>query len=316
MALTTTATLTQEFVEALSMEMLPKSDDKYPFHASGLCYEPYSPGSMRGANVIDIQQPVLVGGTMTEASRRLTEGTDLATTGIAITETRFQLTVREYGGPHDGTNVQPLGITEFMLKRASHDLLTDLGGKLRRDYLRWRDAVVRDLALGTTSLVLSDAAATEGNIVVSKPASYAWLTRVRKKLADLLIAPQANGRYTGFVSTKDYADLLNDADVKTAMVYRDDAMQFSGYIGTVCGIDLYEVTYMPTKGVGAASAVTGYQSIFFGVNPPLGYYEAMGVSPRVSTNNDFGRKQLLAWVSHEAYGALDINNFVVRGIST
>jgi hypothetical protein len=316
MALTTTATLTQEFVEALAMEMLPKPDDKYPFFDAGMLHQPYSPGSLSGANVIDIQQPVLPGGTMTEAARRLTEGTALATTGLAITETRFQITVREYGGPHDGTNVQPFGITEFLLKRAAHDLLADLGGKLRRDYLRWRDAVVREMALATTNAVMSSPSLAEGAITANIAASYAMLVRVRRALANALIPPLANGRYIGFVSTKDYADLLADADIKQAMATRDDAPVITGYIGTVCGIDLYEATYFLTKGVGAGQAVTGYQSLFFGGIPFIGYYSGMPVTPRVSTDNDFGRKQLLAWVAHEAYGPLDINNACVRGIST
>lgn len=317
MAITTTGTLTQEFVDALSAEMIPKPDDQYPFWAGLNPYAPYGPGSVRGSNVIKMNQPALVGGTMSETARRLTEGTDITTTPIAITEGQFSMTVREYGGPHDGSVVAPLGVTEFLRERAAKDLLADLGGKLRRDYIRWRDAVVRDIALTTTTSILADPAATEANIVAAKAASAAWLARVRKQLATNLIPPlPSTGRWIGYITSKDVMELATDTTIAAAKQTRDDHPAITGYVTTVHGIDLFEATYMPTKGVGSGGAVTGYQSIFIGTLPTQGYYQGKSVSVRRNNNDDFGRKDLLAWVSHEAYGALDINAAAVRGLTT
>lgn len=317
MALNTTATLTQEFVDALAMEMLPKPDDTYQFFSSpGLIHEPFSPGSKAGTKQILMNQPAFPGAGFAEADRRTTEATRYAGgTPLSITETQYPLVLREYGGPHDGVGPVPIGLSEFLIKSATSDLVSDVGGKLRRDYLRWRDAVIRDLALGTTSLVTADGTA-EGAITAAKKASYEWLTRVRKTLKQKLVPAGANGRYIGFLDPKDVTDLLNDADVKQAKATRDDAPVITGYIGTVAGFDLYEATTFPTKAVGAGGAVTGYQSFFHGTIPGIGHYTHQAATPRVDKNDDFGRMFLTMWFSEEAYGECDLDNAVVRGITT
>src|SRR6476619_2089102 len=121
MPLITQPTLTEEFVDMLAMELLPRPDDEYVFFTQGP-YQNESQAAAMPGEVILFNRPVLPTGDYDEASRRLTEGTPIDTDSQGITMDQESLTVREYGGPHDGDKVKPFGITEWMRKRERHDL--------------------------------------------------------------------------------------------------------------------------------------------------------------------------------------------------
>ena len=57
------------------------------------------------------------------------------------------VTIREYAGPSDGTAVAPVGITDFLKRRATHNLVEYVGTLLRRDRNKFVDHVVADLLL-------------------------------------------------------------------------------------------------------------------------------------------------------------------------
>src|SRR4051812_13366482 len=122
MGLTQSTVLTAEFLTLLSMKLLPQPDDNYPFFVNGPIEE-ITEADEPGGTTITFNRPVLPTGTYTETSRRGTEGTDIGATSQAITMTTVTGTVREYLGPHDGTNISPFGITQFAAKRSRHDLL-------------------------------------------------------------------------------------------------------------------------------------------------------------------------------------------------
>src|SRR6266576_7152655 len=111
--LTTTATLTQELFDMIAAEMLIKPDDEYLFLREAVPM----PGTIEaGAKTVQFNQPVLPTGSYDETSRRLTDGTDIDAGLIDISLSTQIMTVREYGGPHDGTAVRPFAITD-RLKR-------------------------------------------------------------------------------------------------------------------------------------------------------------------------------------------------------
>src|SRR5688572_6654520 len=103
--LTTTSTLTEELFDMIAAEMLIKPDDEFMFLREVV---PQAPSSIdAGATTIQFNQPELPSGTYTESSRRLTDGTDIDSGLIDLSMGSVVLTIREYGGPHDGTAVRP-----------------------------------------------------------------------------------------------------------------------------------------------------------------------------------------------------------------
>lgn len=313
MALATSATLTQEFVDMLSAELLPREDDRYPFYENGPIMKQDDEATQPG-KVILFDRPVLPTGTFTEASRRLTEGTAIGTDSLAVTMDQVSLTVREYAGPHDGSAIKPFGITEFLKKRAKHDLVGLIGSHMRRDRIKFLDQTIMDLLLAATTVVTPNGV-TEAAIAAGQVATASWLRALNKTMKDALIPTFPNGNWRLIINTRDEQNLLADTEYREANRYLGlQNPVFKGHIGTFAGFDIMSSTRFPTKAVGAASAVTGYQGVAFG---PYGVGHGVGMEPQIRAANDtdFGRQERVLWVAHECFGTL-MANMLVRTITT
>jgi len=313
MALTMMSGLTQETFDAIAAEMLIKADDNFTVLQQVI---PQAPSTIdAGAKTVTFNQPDLPSGTYTEAARRLTEGTAITAASKAITMSTKTLTFREYGGPDVAGTVTPFGLTEKLLKMAKHDMIPIVGTFMRRDRNKWMDAVIRNDLLTTTVVETADGSA-EGAIAAGQVASAAWLRRMNKTMKDNLVPTFPNGRHKLIISTKDERDLKNDDEINKA--FREFAQAnpiiVSGQLGFYEGFDFFVDTLMPTAAVGAAGAVTGYQSLAFGP-----YHEGHGVimepSIRYADDTDFQRQIRLLWVSLEAWGLL-YGDYVLRGVTS
>lgn len=312
MALTMASALTAELFAAIAAEMLIKADDNFTFlqHAVPMVGQIES-----GASTVTFNQPDLPTGTYSETSRRLTEGTVVSTTAQAITMTQKTLTLREYGGPHNSSIVTPFGITEKMLKMAKHDLASLVGSFLRRDRNKFLNSVRMDDMLTTTQVVIPGSVA-EGSVTASQAASAAWLRLYNEKMKTQLVPTFPNGRWKLVIGTRQERELKADSDVKAALNYwaQLNPLVVSGQIGVYENFDIFVDTLIPTKGVGAGSAVTGYQSVAFGPYH-LGHGSVFGPEPREADDTDFGRELRIMWLALEAHGIL-YPDYVVRGITT
>jgi hypothetical protein len=314
MAKTTTAVLTQEQLDMISAEMLIQPDDVYLFFQNGPIQRADQEIVTPGAKTINFNRPVLPTGTYTEASRRLTDGTVIDLTGIAIAETQVTLTTREYGGPHDGVAVRPFIVTEFLKNRAKHNVVALIGEFLRRDRNRFVDTATMNLLLAATTIVTPDGSA-QGAIAAGMPASVDWLRRMNKQMKDSKIPPFANGRWRIILSTQDEFNLKKDPDVKQAFQFAAQQNPiFQGYIATLEQFDIMVSTMLSTTGVGAGGGVPGYQSTAFG---PYGLGWGIGLAPSVrqADDTDFGRQESVIWKSEEALGTL-YSDLIVLGITT
>lgn len=313
MGYTTTATLTQELFDMIAQEMLIKPDDEYTFTQVVV---PQAPSVIdAGAKTIAFNQNDLLSGTYTEASRRLTDGTDVNTTGQAVTMTQKVLTIREYGGPHDGANVTPLAITDRMKRMAKHDLAMILAEHLRRDRTKHVNKRRMDDMLSATNVVTPDGSA-EGVIAEGVKASATWLRALNRKMKDLLIPRFPNGRWRLIIDTTDEESLKADETVRRAFDFNPTAANpaITGQVAVYENFDIITDTLIPTKGVGAGSAVTGHQSCAFGPYH-LGEGKLMDVEPRRADETDFGRKERIIWLALEAVGVL-YDGLIVRGVTT
>lgn len=314
MAKSTTGTLTQEMVDLLSAEMLITTDDVYLFYKNGPIQHPDAEAREAGHINLLFNRPVLPTGTYTETSRRLVDGTKIDTTGIAISMTQASLTVREYGGPHDGTAVRPFVVTEFLKNRAKHNVVALIGQFLRRDRERWLDISIMNYLLAATTVVTPSGAAP-GAIVAGTKASAAWLRRLNKAMKDAKIPTFANGRWRLILSTQDEADLKADVEYREATRYfMAQNPLFAGHVMSFEGFDIMVTTMLPTTAVGSGGALTGYQSVAFG---PYGIGHGMAMEPqvRVGDDTDYGREDSVVWVSNEALGTL-YPDMLVRGVTT
>lgn len=348
MAIATSATLTQEFVDLLSSELLLAPDPQFVFagmadaaragaldipgiegrsgeranieqsmfSGMGSIDRMSVPGSGFAKVVLDpaqpgkvilIDRPVYTGGLFTEASRTLTEATRITATPIAPTMQQVSLTVKEYSGPHDGTNVAPIAITDFLKRRARHDLVTYVGQLLRRDRNAFVDRVLIDLLLTTTNQTVGDASATAvGSMTAGgQPMKEAGLAVVKRKLLERNIPTFANGRYILVLGPRHEENLRADANFREAVRYQvSQGPMISGYLTNYGGFDVCVSNNIPTVGVGAGGAVTGYQAVAFGPQA-VGHGVGMMAEARRSKDDDYGREDRCVWLAHEAWGLLN-----------
>lgn len=312
-AITTTATLTQELFDMIAQEMLIKPDDMFLFNEIAV---PQAPSTIEaGAKTIGFNQPDLPTGSYSETDRRLTDGTDIDTGLISVTMTQKTLTVREYGGPHDGTAVRPFAITDRLKRMAKHDLATWIGQLLSRDRAKHTNKRRMDDLLTATNTVTPDGTAV-GTIGAGQFASAGWLRRLNKKMKDLLIPRFPNGRWRLVIGTADEEALKADNEVRRAFDFNPTAANpaITGQVAAFENFDIFVDTLIPTTGVGDASAVTGYQSLAFGPYH-LGEGKLMDAEPRRAVETDYGRKDRVIWLSLEAVGLL-YPDLVVRGVTT
>lgn len=314
MALTSTGNLTQELQDAISAELLLQVDDEYMWYNSGPIQHADEDARVSGTNVINFNRPTLPTGTYSESSRRLTDGTAVPSTSLAIAMTQVSLTTREYAGPHDGSAINPFGVTEFLKNRAKHNAVALIGEFLRRDRSKFLDTTVMDLLLSATTVVTPDGS-TSGTIAAGVPMSVDMLKRWNKVMKDALIPTYPNGRWRMFINTTDELALKRDADYKEACRYLAQGNPlFSGHVASMEQFDIGVNTRLPTAAVGAGSAVTGYQSAAWG---PWGIGHGIALDPSVrkADDTDFGRQERVIWKSEEAVGTL-YADLIARGLTT
>ena len=272
-------------------------------------HEPTTPGK-----VCLIDQPRYLGGTFTELSRRLTEGTPVTATTQAATMGQVSITIREYAGPHDGTDVAPVGLTDFLKRRATHNLVEYAGLLLRRDRNRWFDSVVVEFMLATSNTTTPGGTA-EGSLVADQLLTEDELSVILRQLQERNIPTFSNGMYMMVISPKHLQDLKSDTKFRESVRYLGtDGALVQGHVANHGGFMIVVSNNIPTAGVGGGGAVTGYQALAFGPEA-FGWAIGMDAQARRSKDDDYSREDKLIWVAHEGFALLD-DDFVERIVTT
>jgi N4-gp56 family major capsid protein len=361
MAIGTSGTLTQEFVDKLSAELILEPDAQYVFAqlaqaaragamgipgimgragtaanmdkamGAGLgtlrmmnprwmsvardfakvVSDPTTPGK-----VILIDQPRYLGGSFAEAARRLTEGTPVAAAPVPPTMGQVTVTIREYGGPHDGSDVAPIGISDYLKRRATHDLVAYLGLLLRRDRNRFVDRAIVDLMLTTTN-VTTPGDTAEDDLVADQLMTEDVLSEILFQLQTRNIPTFSNGMYMLVIGPKHLKDLKGDEKFRESVRYLGtDGALVQGHIANHGGFMIVEANSIPNSDVGGGGGggVVGFQALAFGPEA-IGWAIGMDTEARPSKDDDYGREDRVLWIAHEGWQLLDAD-FVERITTT
>jgi N4-gp56 family major capsid protein len=242
--------------------------------------EPTQPGK-----VILIDQPRYLNGLFSIASRQLTEGTRISANPQAISMGQVSLTIREYAGPHDGSAVAPVGITDFATRRAVHNMVQYVGLLLRRDRNKWMDSVIIDTLLLSTNLTTPGGTA-EASLTAGSKLTDAVLASALRSLQERGVPPFANGMYMLVLSPKHLEDLRDDARFRESARYLGpEGPMVTGHIANWGGFMLMTSTNIPLDAVGSGGAVAGYQALAFGPEA-FGWAIGMDVEARRSKDDD------------------------------
>jgi hypothetical protein len=255
-------------------------------------------------------------GLFTEAARTLTEGTPVTATPQAITMAQASLTCVEFAGPHDGSNVAPVAITDFLKRRSKHDLVEYMGLLLRRDRNKFLDRVFVNQMLTTTHVSYGSGSANLTSATAgSAPLIDDDIAAVKLALQSRNIPTFSDGMYCMVLSPQHEADLRKDDQFREIVRYlAADGPLVQGHLGDYNGFHLFISNNIPVAAVGSGGSVTGYQGVAFGPQS-IGWGVGMDAEARKSKADDFGREDRLIWIAHEAFKLLN-EDFVQKIVTT
>lgn len=319
-ALTLKADVADEFLTVLSTLMRDPSTFNNVWHQ-------FTVGAVelgrRPGDTVRVPRYAFLADPTDEASRTLTPGTDI-TGSQALSEKAVSVVIKERG------LATPIGIAEFTQVRSLTDLVAIANRNLNRDYNLWVDNVIRDLYLTATTVLYPDdnvaATTLDANDVFNKD----FLVDIETELFVRKIPTFPNGRWVGVLNPYDVKNLrksfiglannalAQDQDNISRYLFPEGQGVVSGYVGSAGRLDLFASN---NTGVGASSsspvpagvqaagsspAIDLGSSSFFGPGA-VGRGIGMPVEVRHADETNFGRRDLLIWLSHEGFGELDIN---------
>jgi len=271
-------------------------------------------------DTIKLRRALYSGGGYDAASREVKPDKPTSLVGTPIRGEEVPIVLKEYEGPYDPTNsrVAPHILRNFDTKYRANksNLAQEVRLHLLRDYVKWLDAVIRDLFRATQYITYADAVAN----VLSMTAgaghniSFQTLLEAKKQLSDREWQYFPNGRYACLVPTSFNTQMVGDPDYRNLSAFHGaDRNQLFGYIGSVQNMDLFECTTLktytagqtvPGDGNAVPAGATVYEGLIFGPGA-VGMGEAMSATCFSSQDTDYEKEVKLIWRSIQAFATID-----------
>lgn len=273
-------------------------------------------GKFNSGDTVQLNRyPMLGGNGLTESARALSETQTVGTSNTsAQTVQTVTVTLKEYMGPHNGTDVGPLVVTEKVLKQAQAKLLdganplnffNSIGGmSLKNDHDRWHDRTLVNLLLTTTNTLNPDNVADGSTATTSTGSKFDSddLKLLKEQMMSRNVPIYPDGYYYMLVSPRFEKHLKQDADFKEACYYYKPESQFKGEITAFEGFKIWTSNNIPTAMV---NSLTAHQAVAFGPDS-FGYGEGkLPLQIRNNKNDDYQRFLYLIWLVYRGYALLD-----------
>ncbi len=258
----------------------------------------------------------------------------LVATDQPITANSVSITLKEYGMGKNAT-IQPISIPEFILARSLLDLEAALSQNLGQNYYEFEDIGLRNLWFGTSRVVynrLNTIETVPANLVAGSGGTitFAFLNNLYAYMSGLQIPAYENGKYGIVLNSTALAQLSNDLATRNQYLTKDSMMDITnilnaatksdlpkidGYCGDIANFMIFTTNAISlgiagtvgvrneTLGIGVRTTRTNFA---FGAST-IARVAGMPMSIRRDMNDDFGRRNRYVWVSHEGFGALDID---------
>jgi N4-gp56 family major capsid protein len=259
--------------------------------------------------------PMLGNNGLTEEDRRLSETSTIGTTNSTrLTVQQITVVLQEYSGPHDGTNVGPLAVTEKALRQAmakwldSGDPLSfmnSIGGMaLKNDHDKVHDRILSNLMRTTTNKYNPDGVADGSTATTSTGSKFDSddLKGLKETMQTSLVPTFPDGFYHAVIPPRLEKHLKQDPDFKEACYYYKPDTQFKGALTEFEGFRFWTSTNMPVTTI---NSLTAHEGVVFGPQS-IGYGEGnVPLQIRRNKNDDYDRFLYLIWLVYRGYSLLD-----------
>lgn len=330
--------LTDEFIPLMEQRLHKEPTPRYIYHQ--FVMEKFDFNTKPG-DTIRVEGPVfLTVPTNPDTARKLASlSTRLdAQNTQGFTMNKQEITLDEWIGPGDATQIKPLVLQEYDVKHSIHSLVDINGGILAEDYHAWRDAKIRKRFTDNTfkSFVGNKAQAT--SLLTTDVLTTDSFIKTGNVLDLRLIPRFPDGNYIAIIDNSTQATLFQEQkflDATTRGNAKDTAPIFTGELG-VYGMIRYVMTNnIPTVAAGqSGTPFNASQAFVFGTSlfglQPLGdaeglihqdrsnFLKGFGAGPIVMLNGmpvevrfrevtDYGRFSTVIWIEHSEYRVLDPN---------
>lgn len=280
-------------------------------------------------------------GTLT-TDWELTPGTPLVATSQNVSMSNVTATLREYGIGKNAT-IEPIAIPEFILANSQIELESIVQRNLGFNYHQYEEIAARSLWFATTKTLYNNAGTVAttaaGALATAATAkyrsgalSYQYLINLYAYMCGQLIPSYANGCYglqlhefalaqlKSSLSDKNQYLSVSGVEDLTSM-FRSSTMneglnRISGYQGMIGNFMIFSTNNISMGAVGTVGvqtetiggvAQTTRTSFAFGANS-TGRGTGMAATIRRQVEDDFGRMNRWAWLAHEGWVQLDVDN--------
>lgn len=267
----------------------------------------------------------------------------LQTTADSIRSNTVSIEVQEYGIGRPGTSLKPVAVHEIITANNALDAFEAVNRNLVRSYNLFEDLAIRSLLHSTTRVLYNsnNTVVTDvGDVAGGGQITQKYLTSLHAYMSDNDIPSFSDGSYTLIMPPLSISALKQDVIDRTRVTeapnfealtellneYHGNANlgRISGYIGKIGGFNVFQAgTHgkgnAPGEGVQAetlnGTAVTTRSCYAFGVDP-VGVIDAMPFTVRQKSDTSYGRETDFIWLSHQGFGALDIDPLRPNGSSS
>lgn len=247
---------------------------------------------------VRINRPKFTDSTYTEASRRLTPGVSVSTSGIALSSEQSLITLHEYAGPYSNSAnaVVPIAIDKGAAQNGVHNAWEAAGLQFTRDFHKWLDHwIVSTLDL-TTNIVRPRGmtADTDATGAGQFPLDYETMMRTNRIMNDASLPRLPDGRRIFVVTPTGALQLSLDRRFQRASAYMPEFNTlFAGtYIKSLPEFHIFMSQTLTVADNASGVEIQHAQAIAPGA---LGF--VMGMPPEIApnTNDDYGRTILAIW---------------------
>jgi N4-gp56 family major capsid protein len=221
-----------------------------------------------------------------------------------LSSATIEITVSEQG--------KAVSMSEFLMRSAITDVLSDAATLLGMHYAKSRDAMIRDALMGNTNVLYAKDKATRADLDADDVFNVDLVREIVENMATQK-APKFNGdAYIGFIHPRQARFLRKDGAWVNVNLYASPENILNGEIGRIEDVRFIETTMVPlvkknTQQIWADNEDTGkttvvaanadtdvYRAVFVGDNA-VGMAESLPVEMRDNGVEDFGRKHSLAY---------------------
>lgn len=261
-------------------------------------------------HTIRINRPAYTDSTYTIASRKVTTGQTISTSGIGLSSEQTHLTLERYAGPYFNSAVRPYTIESFDANMGVNSIPSMVGTNLARDFHKFLDAVHVTLGSAGTSVYPEGMTAdNDATTAGSYPFTVEMMSRTEQLMDDAFLPTFPDGKRLMVITPTQWKQLKHDPEYE---VNAHEHPVFNilyaswGYVKTIGKFHVF-VSQSLTKPANS-SAVPVHRGMALA---PGGFMGGMGRAPRVAstTDDNFGETNKVIWLADLAFGITDSRFF-------